>query len=195
MDSHLGSVHSGPREAIATPPTHQLINASTTRQPSIPSTSPPRLLLVPRIHRPSRPSHSCPPPFKAPLASPQAAADLTHLADATRACYLLSVKPVPRTSIDISPAGPYSGPRLVGYAYSCIRVYSLPSRMFLYLFFVLDSSLVFASLIPFAFAIGHQPRRSLGLCAWCCASTHHSLTAFTLITEPLCLRRRAACRQ
>lgn len=191
MDSHLGSVHSGCCHATNSS-TRQRVNHRycTTDVASSP---------------PPRSSYSPSPSSLSPLSTAvQVPARLTssrcrphtHLADATRACHLASCQAsATHVKLDISPAGPYSGPRLVGYAYSWFRVYSLPSRMFLYLFFVLDSSLVFASLIPFAFAIGHRPRRSLGLCACCCASTHHSLTAFTLISEPLCLRRRAACRQ
>jgi len=116
------------------------------------------------------------------------------LANTTKACHLANCQPVPCTSSStLRSFGPYSGPRVVGYAYNLFGSYLLLYCMFLYLSFVLDPPLLIASFL--LFAIGHQllpllstlrPLSHLRYTIHSRSFDHHSTFR---------IRRRAACRQ
>ena len=77
-----------------------------------------------------------------------------------------------------------------------IWTYSFLNRMFLYVFFVLDSSLSLASPLPFAFAIGLRLLPFFRPCARCRASIYHLVLARLFdhrTSSPI--RRRMACHQ
>ena len=120
------------------------------------------------------------------------------LANTTKACHLANCQPVPCTSSSILRSfGPYSGPRVVGYAYNLFGSYSLLYCMFLYLSFVLDSPLLIASFLLFAFAftIGHQ---LLPLLSTLRPLSHLRYTIHSRSFDyhsTFRIRRRAACRQ
>ena len=146
-------MHPGPRDTrqrIASP-----LHATPPHRHT--ATPPPRLSCHPSSHASSLSPRKS--PLRLTLNRCRCLADCPPLlADATKARHLASCQPVPCTSS--STPRPSALTRVCALLDTHMTSYGLIRphfRMFLYLSFVLDPPLVFASWIPFVFAIGHRP--------------------------------------